>query len=663
MHLRPVLAAFFAPSGAALVFAGKTLLAGGIALWLSFRLDLEQPQWALMTVFIVSQPLSGMVVAKGLFRLLGTLAGTVMAVVMMALFAQTPWLFLLAIALWLGLCTAASTLLRNHVSYAFVLAGYTVAIIALPSIGQPLQVFDQAVARGTEICLGIVVASVVSATLWPQRVEQNLARMARETLATALQAAANAVQGKAREPEGLILLLGQIIAADAQRDHAWFEGYQGKQRARALRVLSRDILSLLRTARGVARQRRMLGEEDEQHLRPWLDELLDTLPRHHPGALQALRERLTQASVDEQLNNDLRYCLARCGVLLRKVLEAEAATVAVGSGQVSGAIPAGLAWHRDWQMALFYGLRSALALLGIAAFWMASAWPSAVSGMLMAGVICSLFANRDNAVDLSLGFLRGILYAFVAATLVDQWLLPQWNGFALLCMALGVPLFFAALGMATPLMAGTATTFAIQFITFVAPRNDMHYDFASLLNSAQATAIGVGFAAMVFRLLSLPSGWLTRRLSQAIALDLGRLTRYPLNQAESWFGGRMADRLMRLARHYSLLPSALQQRWQAGLLALDMGSELIHLRACLEGARGVLRKTRQRFLDELGDTLQAGPGSAGAQRLDGLCRGLEQALDNDRRSQSEDFRLARAALAQLRYTWREWCRLEPDHAD
>ncbi|KYQ69933.1 hypothetical protein AXH09_30100 [Pseudomonas aeruginosa] len=165
IHWKP----FLAPSTLALKFAIKTLLAGGLALWCAFRFDLEQPQWALMTVLIVSQPLSGMVVAKGLFRLLGTLVGTAMSVLMIALFAQAPWLFLLAISLWLGLCTAASTSLRNHVSYAFVLSGYTVAIIGLPAVDQPLLVFEQAVARCTEICLGIICASAVSAILWPQR--------------------------------------------------------------------------------------------------------------------------------------------------------------------------------------------------------------------------------------------------------------------------------------------------------------------------------------------------------------------------------------------------------------------------------------------------------------------------------------------------------------
>ncbi|MDR6358328.1 putative membrane protein YccC [Pseudomonas psychrotolerans] len=73
--------AFLAPSSAALQFACKTLFAAGLSLWLAYRFDLEQPAWACMTVIVVSQPLSGMVVAKGLFRLLGTLVGTSMAVV------------------------------------------------------------------------------------------------------------------------------------------------------------------------------------------------------------------------------------------------------------------------------------------------------------------------------------------------------------------------------------------------------------------------------------------------------------------------------------------------------------------------------------------------------------------------------------------------------
>ena len=69
--MRDTLRAFVAPDIPALQFAIKTLLGGALALWCAFRFDLQQPQWALMTAFIVAQPLSGMVVQKGLARLFG----------------------------------------------------------------------------------------------------------------------------------------------------------------------------------------------------------------------------------------------------------------------------------------------------------------------------------------------------------------------------------------------------------------------------------------------------------------------------------------------------------------------------------------------------------------------------------------------------------------
>ncbi|WP_234306177.1 FUSC family protein, partial [Pseudomonas aeruginosa] len=38
--------------------------------------------------------------------------------------------------------------------------------------------------------------------------------------------------------------------------------------------------------------------------------------------------------------------------------------------------PAAIAWHRDIERGVLFGLRSALAFLCVAAFWLASAWPS-----------------------------------------------------------------------------------------------------------------------------------------------------------------------------------------------------------------------------------------------------------------------------------------------
>ena len=73
----------------ALAFAFKTCAAVLLALFLAFWLELDEPKWALLTVFVVSQPDSGLVLAKSFYRILGTIAGTLVSITLVFLFART----------------------------------------------------------------------------------------------------------------------------------------------------------------------------------------------------------------------------------------------------------------------------------------------------------------------------------------------------------------------------------------------------------------------------------------------------------------------------------------------------------------------------------------------------------------------------------------------
>lgn len=648
------LQALFAPSNLALKFAIKTVLGGGLALWLAMRWGLEQPSWALMTAFIVAQPLSGMVVQKGLARLAGTLVGTFMSVVFIGLFAQAPWLFLLTLALWLALCTAASTQMRSAWAYSFVLAGYTVAIIALPSINHPLQVFDQAVARCTEICLGIVCATATSALLWPMRVEQQLAGQARQAWHNGLQASSAMLGGEDEARKGLLEILGRIVAIDAQREHAWFEGNRGRQRARAIRGLSQKLMVLLRISRSVRRQWRQLDEAEADRLAPWLNEVRAQLAEADSPSMLLLRQRIWDAAHDEQISSAEHYCLARMALLLDIAMAATQALQDAEQGRAPKDVPQGLAAHRDLPLALLFGSRSALAFLTMAGFWLATAWPAAPGGLVLTCVVCSLFASRENGAQIGLSFLRGILLAIPVAFWVGQILLPQWSSFAMLCLGMGVPLFLGALGMAHPRTGATATSYCLHFIVLVAPLNAMQFDVATMLNSAQAMLLGVGAAVMAFRLVVLRHpAWLGRRLRAATQSDLVRLTRRDLRGADSWFGGRMADRLMQLARHASELPEAERKRWDDGVHALDIGDELVHLRMCLAVAQAPLGPAERYYLQQLEAVLASGPAPGRSQRLDAATEQFIEALQ--RQPPSDPLRLAVGAALQLRSSWGKWC--------
>jgi Fusaric acid resistance protein family len=57
------------------IFAAKMTAAGLLALLVAFTFNLDQPRWALITVLIVAQPQSGLVLAKSFYRIIGTLLG------------------------------------------------------------------------------------------------------------------------------------------------------------------------------------------------------------------------------------------------------------------------------------------------------------------------------------------------------------------------------------------------------------------------------------------------------------------------------------------------------------------------------------------------------------------------------------------------------------
>src|SRR5258705_4142643 len=138
-----------------------------LALYVAFWLQLDDAVWAGTSAAIVSQPQLGASLRKGWYRMIGTLIGAIMIVVLTALFVQERVAFLIALALWGAACAMVATLLRNFAAYAAALAGYTAAIIAADTLGAfggpNSDVFLLAVTRANEICIGIVCTGCVLA--------------------------------------------------------------------------------------------------------------------------------------------------------------------------------------------------------------------------------------------------------------------------------------------------------------------------------------------------------------------------------------------------------------------------------------------------------------------------------------------------------------------
>src|SRR5689334_8958958 len=111
------------------VFALKTfgaaMLAYSIALWL----DMPRPFWAMTTVFITANPLSGATSSKAVYRILGTLIGAAGTIALIPNLVNAPELLSLTIAAWVGFFAYLSLIDGTPRAYVFMLAGYTIPLL------------------------------------------------------------------------------------------------------------------------------------------------------------------------------------------------------------------------------------------------------------------------------------------------------------------------------------------------------------------------------------------------------------------------------------------------------------------------------------------------------------------------------------------------------
>jgi uncharacterized membrane protein YccC len=107
----------------AIIFSINCFIAVMLALFIAFRLNFTNPWWAMIMVYLTSQPLSGTLRAKAVYRLLGTLIGGIAMLVIIPNLVDAPELTAAAVILWVALCVYVSVLDRTPRAYAFAVAG------------------------------------------------------------------------------------------------------------------------------------------------------------------------------------------------------------------------------------------------------------------------------------------------------------------------------------------------------------------------------------------------------------------------------------------------------------------------------------------------------------------------------------------------------------
>jgi uncharacterized membrane protein YccC len=514
-----------------IVFALKTAAAAILALALAYWLELSDPQWATLTVYILAQPTVGAALAKGAWRAFGTVIGGLVGLALVALFSQAAELLVVATALLIGASFYAGARLSNYTSYGVLLGGYTMLLVAYEGSAHPLGAWSVAVDRTTEILIGIACGALASATILPRYAGDVLRKAQADTFTNLARYVATAL--RLSTPAAVFAqlrrqMVAEVVSFDALCSTALFEAPELRTNAQYLRRSVREFLIVLSTARGLFVRLDEFGNDDARAVRD----------RLRP-ALEASAARIEHIAADPTARSDthrLRREIVAARVELRSTIAelegmagtapfdtlAEGLLILNRAGDLlhglAMVVVTGAASHRNRdvpprsgreprasqrrqdgrQEALLLAIRAALAMLLLSGFWMATGWSRGFTAVSGGAIMLFFGVNQDNPQAGGHTYLvwssAGMLVAYVTIAVV----LPYLQDFAGLAVVLLLLLLPAGLMASTPARTWAGIALGGWTIAEIGFGNVFKPNELAFVNNAVALILGmIGCLAVI----------------------------------------------------------------------------------------------------------------------------------------------------------------------
>jgi len=547
-----------------IIFSVNCYIATILTMFVAFSLDLKSPGWAMTTVYLTSQPLSGPMRAKAVYRVIGTFVGGAAMVAIVPNLVDAPELTTFAIMLWVALCVFVSLLDRTPRSYMFVLSGYTAALIGFPSVLAPGTVFDTAVSRVEEITLGVVCAAIVHSLIFPKSAFSAFEQKLRSAIADARRWLADGLTQQATPEAEMerrqiaaniseLYLLGTSLRFDISPHRPGIN---------TVRAFDRKIVTLLPLVSAIEDRLTLLrhiGPLDSRLSRA-LAGIYDWLQVQAPGDRRRAAELKEACAVATpavgpqsswgdlvkvnvtvrliELVDSWQACLDFAAYLANPV-QPPSADIRAAATQI-GPKP----MHTDPGIAWLSALAAMVAMGICAFFWIATAWPEGAGAIAFAAVSCTLFASLDDPTPVIRNIALLLALCIPIVFVYQFFVLPAITGFPLLCITLAFVLIPAGILMAIPAYAVIGLALALGFCVEMNLQTSYTADLAAIVNSNSAFVLGGVAALVVTRLMRVIGTQASaRRLIRATYRDLADLAGGRSHPSRDEWASRMLDRV------------------------------------------------------------------------------------------------------------------------
>src|ERR1700736_2798006 len=567
--------------------AGTTALAFeiwvalAVSYYIAFALELNSAASAGTGLLILVGPTQGMVLSKAIYRIVGTLFGAVVAIILTGLFPQDRTMLIAVFSVYMGCLVAIATLLRDFRAYGCILAGYTVALISLVYVDAPTASFTGMLDRVAVILLAVLVLAFVSAIFSTAESARSLqSKLRTATKDIVAMAFATLDQRVPPDSSQCVAMSARLMPLRSEIGFATPELPDGWARAKAARSALLGLFEAISAIQALG-----LGLQNMAAASSTVDEAIGIVRRaivtQHPEKWLADIDALThQAMEAEALSIDEAYVLNRCKFMIEVFRDIRDGLLSNRIGRLPRR-PVNLPVHQDYIAAVINGLRVGLAVGIVGLLAVLSGLPGA--NLMILGTI--VFVSLGSALHDPLAMGRAALLmtpaVIITGTIYDFLIFPNISDYPLFIISLA-PVVTMTCWLIKTGKGPMGIFYGVQSISLLSPANVQTLNPTAFVDTV--AFLVAGSVCIFFSLLLLvPVVPCMRRLRLALAVgrtlrkalaDENRLNQPKatlhydrLSQFSSWQNGEAVTsarrNVMRRLSDLGNLSFAVRRSWRA----------------------------------------------------------------------------------------------------
>ena len=514
----------FRPSKLDWIFATKTFVAGILALYIAFALNLAYPIWAIGTVFVIANPYSGITSSKSIYRLLGTLLGAIVSIAVTPFLINTPVLFTLFLASWVGFCLYISMLDRTPRSYVSMLAGYTTVIICYNMVyyADTVSIFDMALGRFLEITVGVVCSAIVTTTIFPMHIGPAVESRVAKTIQD-INALFDQILLDQKQLDNYNQWLGNITrdASDIHvlAVHLSYEKSKLQGMTKPLQEMLHQLTMLVANLVAMSERMKQLDQIEmtyRENLKALHAHIAEFLHDDHeikaselnvlPSQFESDFATLVASAPPEQqvilngLKMDIRHFIqnVRAVKLIWQRIQQGDDTLPESITPLTTTYPS---LHRDHGVAVRGGISAFLIILIATAFWILSGWKAGFMLAEMAAISACILTAMDNPVPALKLFIRANIYSAVVVFIYAYGVFPHVTTFWELALVLAPFCIFCLMLFPHPPLAGLGLPLLMSSIMGLNLQNHYVLDQIAFFDASIGAVIGLIISVYIIHIV------------------------------------------------------------------------------------------------------------------------------------------------------------------